>query len=279
MFPFEGRRFLDTLARTRSVLRRQLRGRFLTYDEALAAGRGDGYGATAVAEMVCLKTTRLLTDPVSNGIAEFDVYDMCAIWCLEAAATASSRRPIRVLDFGGAAGAHFFKISGLFRERLLLDWVVLETPPMVQCARKTISAPGLTFSDTRLDDLRAGSAVLLANNSLQYARDPLLTLGLLLQARPAFVCLGRVATGPGSTTSFSVQKSRLIDNGPGRAPEKSAREFVEYPITLVPEKSLLGAVSKEYVILGCHRHQEVVFQPGGGFVRYVTLLMQHRAVV
>ena len=106
MFPFDGRRLRDALARTRSVLHQPLRGRFLTYDEALATCRGDGYGAAAVAEMVCLKTARVRADLSSSGVAELDFYDMSALWCLEAAAAASPRVPIRVLDFGGAAGAH-----------------------------------------------------------------------------------------------------------------------------------------------------------------------------
>lgn len=58
-------------------------------------------------------------------------------------------KSLRVLDFGGAAGTHYFITSSLLDDGVSTDWGIVEPTAMANAAmRKSLNNNQLTFYDT-----------------------------------------------------------------------------------------------------------------------------------
>jgi putative methyltransferase (TIGR04325 family) len=197
---------------------------FRTYSEALSAC--DGYEAADLVAVVVAKTK-----------AYVPPYDLTAAQAFSLGAlSAASGNPIRVLDFGGAAGAHYKLARHILPATKRLDWLVVETPEMVAQA-SPLSSDELRFStypDMQDADLLHLSGV------LQSLPDPMQTLAALLATRPRQVIICRMSLGGGEVT---IQRSRLKDNGPGPLPSGVKDREVRYPHTSLRMDAILQAMA------------------------------------
>jgi len=104
---------------------------FSSYEEALSrCANSKGYQEEALVEVVVEKNRlyreKVAADPV------FDLEDYREI--IGVAASGHSR-PLRVIDFGGGAGAHFTVVNVALSPTLELRWNVVETPHMARVSR------------------------------------------------------------------------------------------------------------------------------------------------
>jgi putative methyltransferase (TIGR04325 family) len=194
---------------------------FATYTEA-ATACSQGYDSARVAEIVVAKTKRLR----DTGNAEITARTLTIVG---AALLAARDKPmLKVLDFGGAAGAHYFAV------RRLIDcpmrWLVVETEAMTTAALRVMKTPDLDFS-SNVASARAALGgppdLVISSGTLQYVPDPIATLRELLAIGSPVMCLTRTETG--REPSITIQRSRLSENGPGPLPDGFEDGEISYP--------------------------------------------------
>lgn len=108
---------------------------------------------------------------------------------LSPASEAVRQNSLRVLDFGGEFGLHYWQTRPFLPESLPVDWTVIETPALAEAARNTVACEELRF----LSDIPPSVTVdvVLTSGALQYAPEPVATWVSLLALRPAWIVLDR----------------------------------------------------------------------------------------
>jgi len=141
-------------------------------------------------------------------------------------AAAGDSRPLHVLDFGGAAGLHYFVAKEAFPERDF-RWAIVETPAM--------TAEAARFADDRLhfftsigDATRWLGEIAFVHcvSALQYVPQPEATLSSLLTLDAPVLLWAKLMLG--ERREAFTQVSRLRDNGPGPLPAGIADREISY---------------------------------------------------
>jgi putative methyltransferase (TIGR04325 family) len=130
-----------------------------------------------------------------------------------------------VLDFGGGCGMHY-KLA--VRQSSSIRWAVVETPAMVARASELATRQLRFFTDIEEAAEWLGPVdVMHSNGALQYVPDPISTLSKLCSLRAGTMLWHRMFFSPDDIRT-ETQVSRLIDNGPGRAPTGTPNMVVQY---------------------------------------------------
>src|SRR5579883_3452812 len=138
-------------------------GDYASWEQAAAECPG-GYEQEAIID-VTLKSTRAARDTCSVAL---DVLSLRPLAGLQYAAGRAAANPVRVLDFGGAMGAHYFMLRRFLPYPV--QWTIVEMPTTVKAARAEFSSNELKFEE---DVMAAGRAdVVLASGALQYTSAP-----------------------------------------------------------------------------------------------------------
>jgi putative methyltransferase (TIGR04325 family) len=135
----------------------------------------------------------------------------------------------RVLDCGGACGAHYFQATAWTSR--VYDWWIVETPAMVARARP-LETDRLHF----VTDLAAVEQpdLVFASGCVQYAPDALALLHRILQTGAPRIVLCRWPLSDGSTPLRQTQRSRLSENGPGLLPPGVRDAWVSLEVWILP---------------------------------------------
>ena len=198
---------------------------FQNFAAALAAC-GPGYHDHDIADVIAYKTS-LAVD--HRQIAPEQAIN--SILALGICAAETTDRPLRVLDFGGGCGFHYFRVT--LATRAPLRWAVVETPAMAARAAKL--ADGRFDVFTTIDEASAALGqidLLHASSAIQYVPNPLETLKSLATLRARFFALIRFPVW-NSPQVVGMQKSRLSENGIGPMPPRIADRQIAYPVTFV----------------------------------------------
>jgi putative methyltransferase (TIGR04325 family) len=245
-----------------------------TWNEARAACPVDAFDDADVARAVVAKTT-LLRQRLGSMIWPTDP----AAATLAAVALAGRQRdglPVRVLDFGGAAGLHFFSVKAAFADTGL-RWCVVETAALVQEAAE-LGGSELAFRHSIAEAVEWLGAVDLvhASGSLQYVAEPEDALVRLLGCDAAVLMLGRLPLYEG-TRCVGVQPMRLADVGPGPMPAGFQDRAVSSLVTFLNRDWLRDAITGRYDVVGQFRSQSADCVVAGRPVPGVTLIARHRS--
>ena len=191
---------------------------------------GAGYESNDIAAVVVEKTRRL----VANQSVEVPPLGIL----LAAASLAGRGSSLRVVDVGGAAGAHFVAVRRVLPQSVRLDWVVVETSTMVAAAAALHSGDEIRFSSDLSAALRTWSTppdLVLASGVLMCLPNPIGALEEISDSRAGGLVFTRTGLSPDAATRIIVQESRLRDNGPGPLPDGFTDRLVRYPNTFVPK--------------------------------------------
>ncbi|HYD70480.1 methyltransferase, TIGR04325 family [Azospirillum sp.] len=141
-------------------------------------------------------------------------------------------RPLNILDFGGAAGAHYHQFAGKF-PHVPLNWAVVETPAMASyCAADPALRPVRFYDSVASATQALGTVdVVIASSSLQYTPDPMAALAELLGLKARWLGITRMPLWDGPVIRC-MQRSTLSANGPGPLPPGFEDRMVEYPLVL-----------------------------------------------
>jgi putative methyltransferase (TIGR04325 family) len=143
-----------------------------------------------------------------------------------------------VLDFGGGCGLHY-KLA--LNQSPGIRWAVVETPAMVARARELATERLQFFTEIEAAARWLGPIdVMHSNGALQYVADPIATLSSLCGLQATTMLWHRMFFSQGDIR-METQVSRLVDNGPGRAPSGTPDMAVEYARTAIPESVFIAA--------------------------------------
>ena len=257
--------------RARARASGSLLGRYPDFEAALRACAGQGYESARIGEIVAAKTARLLRETTNDNlsISPAEARIFLAIACAGAGAATVS-----VLDFGGACGAHLVRARAFFRDRLRLQWTIVETPEMIGAAR----AHGLGDDVRYFDSLDAAAAstgqpdLLLCSGALQYVPAPLDTLEALLAVRPKNFCLTRLPLAQAHGGFFRLQRTRLSSNGPGPLPAGVADAWLRYPMAVIDQERLDARLRASALTWRTISEEGVLYHAAAGFIRFATYL-------
>jgi putative methyltransferase (TIGR04325 family) len=249
---------------------------FADYAEALPHCRPGGYDDRAIAAVVRAKTGRLANDPdASDNLLPPAGRAGLALLSALAQLVRGKDRPIRVLDVGGACGAHYFAARHL-APAARFDWCVVETGAMISAGR-SLADDGLKFAADIADGvcMLGGAADLLHSSStLQYLPRPETGLSGMLAVRAPVLALTRLSLTDGDSFTV-VQKSRLSQNGPGPMPPGFQDASVSYPLTILNRARVEEALrSNDYEIVARYRDESSDHITPRGMIRgssYVCL--------
>ena len=158
---------------------------------------------------------------------------------------ATPSEPCRVLDFGGACGAHH-KLATLFFDDVAFRWAVVETPSMVRKARVLETSSLKFFEDIPSALIWLESVDLVSSNSvLQYLKDPLQTVRQLLELSPKVALWERLMLSDGPTRA-DKQRTMLFNHGPGAVPAGFRNRPVVNDIVRLSRADLLAAHEARY---------------------------------
>lgn len=149
------------------------------------------------------------------------------------------RRPLRVIDFGGAVGEQYHD----FREELdglIESWTVVETPNFCAKAKTAFEGDILKFNDS-LDNFSERPDLVVASSSLQYVDDVDLYLKQIIGLNPRFICIDRTAMNLGEESRIYIQ--RVFRN------QDRWRYETSYPMQCHPEKKYLEALNPNYELI------------------------------
>lgn len=206
--------------------------RYATYLDALRHCPEQGYGNSDIARVVLEKTRRFrdaLQKRSERGVLLSTPSDF-SVGMLYWLATLAP--DIRVLDFGGACGTHYFIARALLPPSCQLRWVVVETPTTVTAASE-LTDEELSFSSSVQDAAATLKSVDLVYSSgaLQYLKQPDVGLRALVSVGARHILFNRLALTKGDYDVIVVQQSPLSWHGPGEFPAIGIRDrMVDCPV-------------------------------------------------
>ena len=147
---------------------------------------------------------------------------------------------LKVLDFGGAAGAHYFITRSLLDDDIKIDWRIVETTAMVnEAAQQGLQNEELAFYDS-IDAAAQGDEfdLVFASSSVHYTPNPYGVLKILLSVKFKKFMLTRTALA--NDEKVLLQKSTLSGNGIGPIPEELGIKdrSISYPVTILCKRKV-----------------------------------------
>ena len=227
---------LDLVARRRPSAKT-----YETYEAALADA--DSYEDPLLTELVAAKGKQFAENLQSTN--ELDYSHLRILLALVGSPTS---QPLRILDFGGGSGTHYWVAKKLLGESVELDWRVVETPAMVEAVKRyELANNELTFY-SNVQDATAGVTfdAVYASSSIHYTPEPYKTLEELCNVSSRRLIITR--TPIADHEIILLQESRLRDNGPGQLPQSMesivGQKTVSYPISILSERTLFSVLSQ-----------------------------------
>jgi putative methyltransferase (TIGR04325 family) len=211
--------------------------------QSAAAACGEGYQEDEVIDRVreaALKVKRGEARYERDGVA-FD--DDALPWEMLAGllrAAAMQRGTLRVLDFGGSLGSHYFQCRQFLQPVRLERWVVVEQPKFVEVGTKEFADDVLHFgTDAGAACRDHAPTVLLISSVLQYLERPHDMLRTLAALRIPHVVVDRTAfwENPDRGDQLAVQTV---------SPEICA---AKYPAWFFQEKTFLADLEDAYTLV------------------------------
>ena len=247
-------------------VKRALRGEsdypiYATYAKAAAACGSAYEDDEQIAEVVVRKTERFV-QTLPDASLPLDVAltrTLMGLGCV-----APDDGVVRVLDFGGAAGYHYFLARRFVPASIRLDWHVVETPYIV--ARAGHLAPNeLQFFSTIAEATASWDqppALVLASGVLQCLPDPIAVAQDLMDVQARVLVITRTAVTPDAMRGTIIQTSRLAHNGPGPLPEGFVDRPLLFPTVLVPRSELEATLVRDYRILASGVEETCAYRAG-----------------
>ncbi len=238
---------------------------FPDFASALAAC-GEGYNDGDIADVIAYKAS--LPVDLRQFAPEQAINSILAVG-ISAAETVE--RPLKVLDFGGGCGCHYFRVAPTIRAPL--RWAIVETPTMAERAAKL--APGHFDVFTTIAEAAAALGrvdLLHASSAIQYVPDPLATLTALAALRPRHLALVRFPVW-GMAQTVGLQTSPLSANGIGPMPPHIADRPITYPVTFVNFDNVMRILA-DYEIAMAMPSPSSIYEIRGQRVPGINLILR-----
>ena len=207
-----------------------------------------GYDDGELQDVVQAKTRALRQPEAVRTLGESDLHTLLSV--LSAMVVGGSRSPLKVLDFGGACGAHYYRTRQALVVAPRFQWVIVETSGMAARANALSNGSGeLSAVDSVEEAIRRFGGrpdIVHASGALQCTPDPYGALGALLQVQAPFFLLTRGAVTRGDHDVIVTHESSLSANGPGPLPPQFADRAVSYPLVFARRSRFVSEIEAVY---------------------------------
>ena len=140
-----------------------------------------------------------------------------------------SKKEIKILDFGGACGAHFFDIKRFIPDSISIKWIVVETEQMVKSAiNKGLESEELKFVSS-IDEIETKIDFIHSSCALHYVPKPYEIINKLINIKANWIFFNRMMFNRNDRDFITVGKSKLSSNGPGKLPKGYTDRIISYP--------------------------------------------------
>ena len=224
---------MSALSKIRSMFNREPAIVFYsTYEDA--AKNCTTYLDGDIAELVVKKTKQFCKESVTKPDRQFSQN----YFVLSESLKICGQERISIVDWGGAAGFSYFQISPFFQKQLK-QWLVLETPVMVQTANH-LENDCLKFSSSKDAILRNPDfrpSLIWAQGVLNFIPNPLDQLRAFLDQAIPLIYISRTVTTPGDRNLIVRYEAPLYYHGPGTAANVKDK-MTSYPLTIISKQQL-----------------------------------------
>lgn len=138
-----------------------------------------------------------------DGMAFYDPFKWEALAYFQEAAAGNPK--LKVLDFGGALGSHYFPTSRILKG-LQFDWTIVEQAGFVELGNKEFATDNLHFEADLENALQQSYDLILLGCVLPYLPEPEKILHRLLQAKPKYVLIDKHPVIAGEDNRLTVQR-------------------------------------------------------------------------
>ena len=177
------------------------------------------------------------------------------------------RHPLRVIDFGGAAGANFHVLPPELKSGIE-SWTVLETPKVVEQARRAFSEFDQLRFETDIENINKNPHYVLASNSLQYIPELQDHFRKLSVLDATFFCVDRTPISSDQEERTYLQRVHRQD---GRYSYQTS-----YPLKCRRLDSYLELLKPAYDIVRCETLNDEKLMMKGRTEPYVFVLAKRK---
>jgi putative methyltransferase (TIGR04325 family) len=208
---------------------------YSSYEEALK--HADGFDDPLLTKVVVAKGKKF-----AENLVIHKTIDLMMLRTVIGIVSVLKSKSLKVIDFGGAAGAHYFITKSLLDNDINIDWRVIETPAMVnEAVKQGLQNNELTFYDT-IEAAAQDEAfdLVFASSSVHYTPRPYDVIASLLSVTSKKFVLTRTAIA--NQQQVLLQKSTLSGNGIGPIPEELGikDKTITYPVTVLCKEKVEG---------------------------------------
>jgi len=199
-----------------------------SYDEAM--NDADGYENETLVRIIVAKGKRF-----AESIARTKELDLMSLRSFVGLSSTLNGKKLTVIDFGGAAGTHFFIAKSILSKDILIDWRIVETTAMVNEAKQQgLETAELKFFDS-IETAPSNVVIdlIFASGSIQYTSNPYEFLKSLasINAKNLMITRTPITDSP----AVIIQRSSLGSNGVGDIPSELGvtDKVISYPATMM----------------------------------------------
>lgn len=233
--------FLKSLKHIRKV--------YSDYETAYANSDPKAYQAEEIIEVVFQKTLKF-KENLKKGILEISPTISNAFCSIMLVLLEKEKKEIKLIDFGGACGALYFQTRNFFPSDTIIRWAVIETPAMVNKAKKLSNEELSFWCDLNEAITFLGTPdIFYTSGTIQALDKPREYLQKMVNIKSDYVFFNRVGVHKGKGDLFTVHSSKLSWNGPGKLPSGFKDKWVKYPFCFMEEKFFLDTIQQNYQII------------------------------
>lgn len=229
---------------TKKIARKLLGAKsvFNNFDEANnAVSKFNGYDDNQLIEIIYNKTLQYI-ETLNSGSTKL-VLDAHHLFLLMVISLINKRDKIRVLDFGGAFGTHYFIAKRIFKD-FDFEWTVVELPEVIKLG-KPLENHELSFLDIQgdFDTVIGDFDLVLTSATLQHMPVPEQTLSFLAKHRAPYFALLRLGLTPSVDDLWTIHKAHFKDCGPGKPIANCPNKVAAFTFCMMSENKVDNLLS------------------------------------
>lgn len=199
-------------------------GKYSEFNEALQ--NSTSYESPAIVEDYILEFKKIVSERQQLNYLNFDSRSVRILAALRLAENGLSNKKIRVLDYGGGLGTHYFKVFEPLKD-FLEDYVILETPLVAE--RFSELNKQIEYVTELENTAPMSFDICLASCSIPYVENPYLTLAEIMKCSKYLILDRMPFVDSINSDVLKLQKSKT-----------SKHSRVSYPAWLMSRSKFLS---------------------------------------
>jgi len=209
------------------------------------------YHSTDLLEAVIDGTKLLVQEPLSNKDADSILVILLQVY------VSRLHSGLRVLDFGGGAGRHYFEVRQMIHFECS-KWIVIETPAMVEKCKRSFNDQNCIEWLNSFSEIECPPDIIYSNAAIQYSGSALRVFEDMLKIGAPIICLERLFTNQ-FEHNYVLQTSKVNANGPRL---NGIKGDISYPFEVLTRVEVNSIAARYfYNVLWLNEHPDVFPNP------------------